>query len=289
MSRRFDARDRLTLTLFGAGMLHSALIFGIGFSFEAHPDHALPSLDVILVQTRSSEAPEQADYLAQASQKGGGDSDERNRPREAFASQVPKPEPGIAPREMRSGAPARQPEQVEREALLTQRLASAVVVPDDTRMPTPARPMPPDSAELVQRRLEMARLAAEINRDSQAYAKRPKRKFITANTREYEFAAYMHGWAAKVERVGNLNYPPEARRRSLYGDLVLTVAVRRDGSILSIDVIKSSGQPVLDDAATQIVRMAAPFASIPHGKEDIDELHITRTWRFLPGNVLRSQ
>lgn len=286
-----SARDRLTLTLFGAGMLHSALIFGITFDFEAHPDTALPSLDVILVQTRSNEAPEQADYLAQVSQKGGGDSSERGRPRETFASQVPKPDPGIAPREIQAGAPQPPPRpRPEQDTLLTQRDApSAVLLPDEpSTSPPPPQPLP-DSAELNLRRLQMARLTAEINRDSQAYAKRPKRKFITANTREYEFAAYMHGWAAKVERFGNLNYPPEARRRSLYGDLVLTVAVARDGSILSIEVIKSSGQPVLDDAATQIVRMAAPFAGIPRSKEDIDELHITRTWRFLPGNVLRSQ
>ena len=100
----------------------------------------------------------------------------------------------------------------------------------------------------------------------------------------------MHGWAAKIERIGNLNYPPEARRRALHGEVMLTVQVQRDGSISSVKVIKSSGQPVLDDAAVQIVRMAAPFAAIPNARDgQYDILDITRTWRFLPGNVLRSE
>jgi len=92
-----------------------------------------------------------------------------------------------------------------------------------------------------------------------------------------------------VERVGNLNYPDEARRQGVYGELVLTVGLNRDGSIKSIDVIKSSGHTLLDDAAQRIVRLAAPFPGLPKdSKEKVDELYITRTWQFLPGNVLRN-
>lgn len=287
MSARIAAKDRLSLTLFGAGMLHAMLVFGISFDFEEHPHTALPSLDVILVQTRSSEAPEQADYLAQASQKGGGDSDARLRPSETFTSQVPKPDPGIAPRELLPSAPPTQVREQPAESLLTARSAPTAVLDKPKLTPTPPQP-DPKAGDLLKRRLDMARLAAEVNHRNQAYAKRPKRKFITANTREYEFAAYMHGWAAKVERVGNLNYPPEARGK-LYGEVMLTVALRRDGSVENIEVIKGSGQPVLDDAAMQIVRMAAPYPPIPRSKEEIDELHITRTWRFMRGDVLRSQ
>jgi periplasmic protein TonB len=139
--------------------------------------------------------------------------------------------------------------------------------------------------------MEMARLQAEIERNRQAYAKRPKRKFISANTREDGYAQYMAAWVAKVERVGNLNYPDEAIRRDLLGSLVLSVAVRRDGSVEKVEIIQSSGETVLDDSAVRIVQLAAPYSPFPDlkGEESYDVLHITRTWQYLPGNVLQSQ
>jgi len=140
----------------------------------------------------------------------------------------------------------------------------------------------------MEKKLEMARLAEEVQRESSAYAKRPKKKFISANTKEYEYAAYMAAWVARVERIGNLNYPDEARRDQLHGQLVLTVAINRDGSIKSTDVIQPSGHKLLDDAAIRIVRLAAPFPPFPAG-EKVDELYITRTWQFLPGDVLRNR
>src|SRR5690606_16949441 len=114
-------------------------------------------------------------------------------------------------------------------------------------------------------------------RRSEAYAKRPKRKFVSANTREYEFASYMRGWVARVERIGNLIYPAEARDRDLSGHLVMTVAVRRDGSVERIDIVQPSGHKLLDDAAIRTVQLAAPFAPLPDTKDRVDVLHITRT------------
>ena len=133
--------------------------------------------------------------------------------------------------------------------------------------------------------MEMARLASDLDRQAQAYAKRPKRKFISASTKEYAYAAYMRAWVAKIERIGNLNYPDEARRRSLRGALVLTVAVKRDGTVERIDLIQSSGADVLDQAAIRIVELGAPFSPLPPSNEVVDVLHITRTWQFLDGSV----
>jgi protein TonB len=135
----------------------------------------------------------------------------------------------------------------------------------------------------------MAKLAQEIQRDSEPYAKRPKRKYISANTEEYAFAAYMRAWVARIERIGNLNYPDEARRRQLHGQLVLTVGLTRDGRVKSVDVIQSSGHKVLDDAAIRIVHLAEPFPPLPQDKEKVDELYISRTWQFLPGDILRNR
>ena len=139
----------------------------------------------------------------------------------------------------------------------------------------------PTAAELMQQSVEMASLQPELSRDREWQSKQPRREFISANTREYEFASYMSSWVSKVERVGNLNYPTELRRKKLHGDLVLTVGIHQNGSIESIAVKRSSGIDEIDQAAVRIVRLGAPYAPLPDNIADrVDVLHITRTWRF---------
>ncbi|MFO1434888.1 MAG: energy transducer TonB [Gammaproteobacteria bacterium] len=145
-------------------------------------------------------------------------------------------------------------------------------------------------AALIARSFEIASLNAEIAARMEAKAKRPRRKFISATTQEYKFAAYMEAWRAKVERVGNLNYPDEARRKRLSGSLILDVALNADGSISEIVVRKPSGFPSLDDAAVRIVKLASPYAAFPDAfKKEVDILHITRTWQFDSGDHFASQ
>lgn len=134
---------------------------------------------------------------------------------------------------------------------------------------------------------EIKRISAELDRKTKLYAKRPRRKAINASTREYKYATYLDAWRRKVERVGNLNYPDEAKRRKLHGNLVLHVAIRADGSIDSLRILHSSGHKLLDDAAIRIVKLAAPFAPFPPDiLNETDILDITRTWRFLSSNRL---
>jgi len=272
--------DRLGVTLLFSLVAHAVVALGVVFEFEKAPPR-LPALDVILVQSANSEKPEKADFIAQANNSGGGESDKAHRPSQPMSSPVPKATPGVAPVPLEDGAP--QPSQATPTRLLTQR-TSTYSVPNEQQSPQadPAPDVP--EAETDQRRIEMARLAQEIQKESEQYAKRPKRKYISANTQEYEFAAYMRAWVARIERIGNLNYPDEARRRQLHGQLVLTVGIKRDGSIKSIDVIQSSGHKVLDDAAIRITRLAEPFPRLPDSKEKVDELYISRTWQFLAGD-----
>ncbi|WP_458576638.1 cell envelope integrity protein TolA, partial [Xanthomonas phaseoli] len=138
----------------------------------------------------------------------------------------------------------------------------------------------------IQRDAEMARLAAEVHLRSEQYAKRPNRKFVSASTREYAYANYLRAWVDRAERVGNLNYPDDARRRRLGGKVVISVGVRRDGSVESSRVLVSSGVPLLDDAALRVVQLAQPFPPLPKTKDDVDILQVTRTWLFLPGGEL---
>lgn len=276
--------------LFGATLLFSLLLHGVvilGITFEAEkPRPSVPTLDVTLVDVANQEQPDKADFLAQANNSGGGDKDKAARPSEPVSGLLPTPQRSLAAEPKEAQAPA--PREASPSQLLTSSGETAFAV-NTTQEQTERKERPlPESNEEVQRRMEMARLAAEVREQSQAYAKRPKKKFISSNTREYAYAAYMKGWVGRVERVGNLNYPDEARRQGLYGELVLTVGLNRDGTIKSMDVIKSSGRKVLDEAAKRIVRLAAPFPALPADKNRVDELYITRTWQFLPGNVLRN-
>jgi protein TonB len=160
--------------------------------------------------------------------------------------------------------------------------------PRQKTLPAPAKTI--DAASLVRRSLAMASLSAEVDRRLDAYAKRPRRKWVSASTRQHRYAAYMEAWRSKVERVGNLNYPDEARRRQLSGNLLLDVALRADGSVERITVRRSSGHKVLDDAAVRIVRLAAPFARLPKSiRQETDILHIQRTWRFLSSHRFASR
>ena len=262
--------------------LHLGLLFAVGFAPES-PAPVVPTLDVIFTETQSRLTPKQADFLAQANNQGGGEHERTSRPREAQSGRSPQPEAGVAPRELRAQSPA--PTVPPRERVVAApRGATAVPPPEST--PEPARRELPPGAEKIERDSRMARLAAEIHLRSERYAKRPKRKFVSASTTEYVWAGYLREWVDRVERVGNLNYPDEARRRRLAGQVVITIAIRRNGSVERADIVRSSGIRLLDDAALRIARLAEPYAPLPRTPEDPDILHVTRTWLFRPEGEL---
>jgi protein TonB len=136
--------------------------------------------------------------------------------------------------------------------------------------------------------MAIARLEGQIARQMEEYNQRPRKKFIGARVEEYRFAQYVEDWRQKIERIGNLNYPDAAKGR-LYGSLTLSVVIKANGDLKQVDVIRSSGQVLLDDAARRIVRMAAPYAAFPEAiRRDIDEIDITRTWTFTNADRLRA-
>ncbi len=267
-------------------LLHGVLLLGITFHF-VKPAPSLPTLDVTLVNVANQQAPDKADFLAQANNTGGGQSDRAARPSDLFSGVLPKPDPGIAAQPVEATTPP--PRQATPTRMVTTSAASDFSVTSDTAQTAVDAQEPAPTAAELKRQQAIAQLAAELSRKKVAYAKRPKVKYLTASTREYAFAAYMRHWSDRVERVGNLNYPEEARRRGLHGNVLLTVVLNLDGSIKSIEVIQSSGEKVLDAAAERIVRLSAPFPPAPQEGERVDELNITRSWQFQPNNVLQTR
>jgi protein TonB len=348
--------DRLSLTLCLAILFHAILILGVSF---IPPKIDLPNyetMEIVLVNSESSEEPEEAKLLAQANQLGGGEEDTDERPATPLTTPVPAavaavplapmpeltpqlPAPRPAPQALETTAVTETPvdgqtgaeQHAEETAAATQELVAEAVEelnrqlsetpPNQAEIENPAKPVDkqvdkpiqkaeapreraseqavaaappapavPSGAALIARSFEIASLDAEIAERMEAKAKRPRRKFISATTSEYKFAAYMEAWRAKVERIGNLNYPDEARRNKLSGSLILDVALKSDGSIEEITVRKPSGHATLDDAAIRIVRLAAPYAAFPEDfNKEVDILHITRTWQFQSGDRFASQ
>jgi protein TonB len=276
-------KERLTATFVLSLLLHGLLILGVGFALESAAP-VMPTLDVILTQTSTPLTPKQADFLAQAANQGGGESEKANRPRDTQPGLVPKPEEGVAPRELRAQSPTPQPPPETR-------VVTSVTGPAATPQPQATPQAPPDLLPPGRLRVEhdmaMARLAAEIHLRSERYAKRPSRKFVSASTREYAWAAYLRAWVDRVERVGNLNYPDEARRRHIGGVVVINVGIRRDGSVERADIVQSSHIPILDEAALRIAKLAEPYPPLPKTAENPDILNVVRTWQFLPGGTLR--
>lgn len=276
---------RLSATMVLSVLLHAMLILGIGFAVEdAAP--VMPTLDVILSQTKTVLTPAQADFLAQANNQGGGEHDKSSRPTAPQAGPLPQPIDGLAPRPLRAQTPSPSPPP-EARVISSANARDSIPTPQ-ARQEVEPKPLPP-GMEKINRDIEMARLAAEVQLRSEQYAKRPKRKFVSASTKEYAWAQYLRGWVDRVERVGNLNYPDEARRRRIGGLVVISVAVRRDGSVESTQIIQSSHIPMLDNAALRIVKLSEPFTPLPKTQEDPDILHVTRSWQFLPGGELIDQ
>lgn len=280
--------DRLGLMLCLAVIFHTIVILGVIFTPEKKPPPRYQSMDVVLVQRSSETADDAASLLAQANLQGGGDTMEEvvpaiPLPRLPPAPTMPEPEPVAPETAQQATVPATETPPPPAEALTAQ--TDAATVPEETDAPSePVKPESerPSATALLTRSLQIAALSAETKRKLEARAKRPKKTFISANTREYKYAAYMESWRHKVVRVGNVNYPEEARRRGISGQLRLDVALNPDGSINQVTILKSSGHHVLDEAAVRIVKLAAPYADFPDNiSKDTDILHITRTWQFL--------
>jgi protein TonB len=276
----------LTLALVISLLAHAVLL-AIHFTPPDLVDKATErALDVILVNSKSQHRPDKAQARAQTSLDGGGDTEEDRR------AKTPLP-PALQKKQGDDLVETQQRVtqlEAETQKMLTQlHSTQSIRTPDASPRPDTPSPAPAISGlDLATRALAIARLEGEIARQTEEYNQRPRKKFLGARVTEYRFAQYVEDWRQKIERVGNLNYPTAARGR-LYGSLVLTVVIKSNGELDKVELNRPSGQPVLDQAAIRIVRMAAPYAPFPEAiKRDTDVLEITRTWTFTSEDELHA-
>lgn len=269
-------RDRLGFTLFLAASLHAAVILGVGFAADdAGPP--VPTIEVTLAQHADHQAPDQADFIAQANQQGSGT---EAQPRETTArSEADFQTDQINPVNADPVAPLPAEPHLKRELLATDFTRDEQVTREDL-VPAEATEPALDMTALRYDDLarEIASLEARIAEEEQALARQPRVKRLTSvSTKSADEAAYLNAWRQKVERIGNANYPGGGA----YGNLRLLVVLRYDGALEQVRVLESSGHKVLDDAALRIVRMAAPYQDFPvEMRKQYDRLEIIRTWQF---------
>jgi len=278
-----DRQSRVLAISVAASIFLHAVLLTIQFRF---PDalrwkSAAQPLEVILVNSKTRDKPSRAKALAQANLDGGGNTDDKRRATSAAPVTNPR-DPG---RDLAETQRRQRELEAQQQRLLALNRELGTKAPTEAPRQASEEASPQVSGrDVAERSLAMLHLQAQIARQTQAYQERPRKRFIGANAREYRFAQYEEDWRAKIERVGTLNYPAEARGK-LYGVLRLTVTIRPDGTVDSIDLDRSSGLKVLDQAAFRIVQMAAPFAAFsPDIRKDTDLLVITRTWFFAQGD-----
>jgi len=267
---KFGLVASMQVAIIASIAFHTVAIVGLGFRLPSVLRDAAPHnvLEVVLVNARHAARPQKADALAQANLEGGGNTDKKMRAATPFPAAEPRqPSPELKAAEER----VKQLEAESRELMLQLKSRAAV---------SPVQPQQ-EARDIVERNLEIERLEAQIRREHQAYQERPRKKFIGARTEEYRYAVYIDRWRQKIERIGTLNYPAEARAKGIYASLQLTVGIKQTGEIESIELNRSSGYKFLDRAAERIVRLASPFEPFPKDiKSDWDILYITRTYTF---------
>ena len=280
VERFTSEQDRLVTALFLAALLHGLVILGIRFA-SPPATNALPTLEVLLV----AEGPEQeanldASYIAQRNQRGSGTTRDRTRP------SLPEPSLGFGADAGDAAGELPVPEAIEQTAgndsAISARTAGAQRAlaggDQETRSARPPLTLQSRPQVAVDASATLPELV--LRGDTMAGAE------LLADTRASQIARYLHGWKLRIERVGTLNFPNEARRRSLSGNPVLEVAIAADGQLDQVIVRRSSGHPELDEAAVNIVRVAAPFDPFPAAmRKSYPVLRFAYEWQFLEGRL----
>ena len=279
--------DRLSFTLFLAVALHSFIIFGIVFELSP-PAESAPSVTVTLATHQSEEEPEEADFLAQSNQIGSGTLEE--------AKQITSDQ--LSPFSSETIEQTQQQEESKASSLtaanrqtITSKNSATSIYNKITETESPEEKKGQDKRDIQSLTQEIASLSAKLDRQRQQYAKRPRERVLTSvSTKSSRDAAYLNAWARKIEIVGNQNFPQEAIKKKIAGKLRLQSVIKWDGSLLEAEILNSSGHRILDDAALQIIRRAAPFMPFPPDiRKDTDQLVIIRTWHFEINGILTSR
>ena len=282
--------DKFSIALFIAISAHALMVMIIGFDFSLRSPKP-KTLEVTLVQ-HTTKAPQEADFIAQANQQASGTELRKQKltttENARFLSDtIQEISPPVQP-QLASKKPIDEPSLL---ATKDQEAVFEIVNESEKEAKTLEEQFRGETQIPSHLSNDIATLEALLDQQRQSYAKRPRiRRLTSVSAKAAVDAQYLDDWRRRIERIGNIHYPEEAKRNHLYGELRLAVILLPNGYVDDIEVLHSSGIRVLDDAAKRIVRFAEPFQVFPSElKKDVDKLEIIRTWRFVPGNQLQSQ
>tara|TARA_B100000749_G_scaffold724_1_gene610 strand:+ start:5770 stop:6645 length:876 start_codon:yes stop_codon:yes gene_type:complete len=282
------SRERFGFTIFLSVCFHAIVILGVSFTYLGKLNNN-NALEVTFAQHHSILTPDDVRFVTRESQNGDRAIDEASVPSKPFKSdfnnnliQKILPVPGMV--------------DIANEAEMQNiAIISTSAGKDKTNQQLEVlepKKQQPASEESTSKELSVVirSLQEQLNIRRQAYDKRPRRYTISsASTKKSHDALYLDNWRRRIEAIGNINYPKEARREQIYGSLRLLVALLPNGEVKRIRVMKSSQHKVLDQAAIEIVELAAPFQPFPQAmRDEVDILEIIRTWHFHEGNALTS-
>jgi protein TonB len=282
------SRERFRFMIFLSACAHALLVLGVGFTYLTDANDEA-TIEVTLAQYRSQIQPDDADFIAQENQTGSGSQDEATVPSSPFLSDLndadinevrPAPEAQVL---------NETPEQPNLTAL-TSINAEQVIAQQRNAPEQEEKQALSEQSSSEEISLAIASLQAQLDLQQQAFARQPRKYTLSsASARKSHEASYLDSWRRRVEAVGNINYPVQARQQQVYGNVRMLIALNASGQISETRIIQSSGESLLDQAAVDIVNLAAPFEPFPEElKAEADILEIVRTFRFHEGNTLSS-
>ena len=282
------SRERFRFMIFLSACAHALLVLGVGFTYLTDANNEA-TIEVTLAQYRSQIQPDDADFIAQENQTGSGSQHEATVPSSPFLSDLndadinevrPAPEAQVL---------NETPEQPNLTAL-TSINAEQVIAQQRNAPEQEEKQALSEQSSSEEISLAIASLQAQLDLQQQAFARQPRKYTLSsASARKSHEASYLDSWRRRVEAVGNINYPVQARQQQVYGNVRMLIALNASGQISETRIIQSSGESLLDQAAVDIVNLAAPFEPFPEElKAEADILEIVRTFRFHEGNTLSS-
>jgi protein TonB len=279
---KISSNDRISFTLLLAIAFHALLILGLGFELIRNNSAPPSTIEVILTKTQNIDAPEDAKAIAEHNQMQSGSVDFDARPTS----------PSVTKKSLQGNNQTSSPEMTEST---TRPAESEMIVHQNnphgekfSRRVTNEKNSKVDKIKLRKNQKNIALLVSDLSREKQLYAKRPRINHVdTLSAKSAVEAKYIKDWVQKVEIIGNINYPNQAKQKKLSGTLILSVLVNHDGSVISASMQQKSGEKLLDEAAMKVVRLAAPFKQFPTEIHELyDQLMITRTWIYHSDNKL---
>ena len=282
------SRERFRFMVFLSACAHALIVLGVGFTYLGDSIDK-SSIEVTLAQYRSQVQPDDADFIAQENQTGSGSQVDAIVPSSPFISDfndaainevLPAPEAQVVDETL---------EQPYMTALSSVNGEQVVAQQRDTTEQEEKRALSEQSSS-DEISLAIASLQAQLDLQRQAFARQPRKHTITsASAKKSHEASYLDSWRRRVEAVGNINYPMKARQQQVYGNVRMLISLNASGQVSETRIIQSSGKTLLDQAAVDIVNLAAPFEPFPEElKAEADIIELIRTFRFHEGNTLSS-